>query len=110
MYIDDFIHQLLAVVQTSENKSGIYNVCHSESITLKNLLIQIADLMGLSQKTLQFGAIPYRTGQNMLIAGDNSKFRNCFVCYDNDQLGLTNGLLKTIEYHKKEQIWKSLHI
>jgi len=104
LYIDDFVHQLLDVVPSTENKSGIYNLCQSESITLKDLLIQIAHLMGLSQKMLQFGAISYRTVQNMLIAGDNSKFRKCFANNDNAQLGLTKGLLKTIEYYKKKEI------
>jgi nucleoside-diphosphate-sugar epimerase len=104
LYIDDFVSQFLSVIQLPENKSGIYNLCNSESITLKDLLIQIANLMGLSQKMLQFGAIPYRAGQNMLIAGDNSKFRSCFANNDNAQLDLANGLLKIIEFHKKKQI------
>lgn len=101
LYIEDFVSQFLSIFKSSENKSGIYNLCHSESITLKDLLIQIANLMGVSQKLLQFGAIPYRTGQNMVITGDNSKFRNSFVINDNSQIGLTNGLIKTIDYHKK---------
>lgn len=101
LYIEDFLSQFLSVIQSPENKSGIYNLCHSELIALKDLLLKIVNLMGVSQKLLQFGAIPYRSGQNMLIVGDNSKFRNCFANNDNPQFGLTDGLLKTIEYHKK---------
>jgi nucleoside-diphosphate-sugar epimerase len=101
LYIEDFLSQFLSVVRSTENKSGIYNLCHSESIALKELLIQIANLLGVSQKLLQFGAIPYRHGQNMLIAGDNSKFRKCFAVKDEPYIGLINGLIKTIEYHKK---------
>ncbi len=58
--------------------------------------------MGVSSELLQFGAIPYRTGQNMLIAGDNSKFRKCFVINDNYQIGLTNGLIKTIDINEQK--------
>lgn len=101
LYIEDFLSQFLSVVRSTENKSGIYNLCHSESIALKELLIQIANRLGVSQKLLQFGAIPYRPGQNMLIAGDNSKFRKCFAVKDEPYIGLINGLIKTIEYHKK---------
>jgi len=103
LYISDFLKQFLAVVQCSENKSGIYNLCSSESIPIKNLLLQIANLMGLSSELLQFGAIPYRPGQNMYIAGDNSKFRKYFSINHETQIGLINGLKKTIEYYKKSK-------
>jgi len=104
LYVGDFINQILAVVSSTENKSGIYNLCHSESIALKDLLLQIADLIGVSQKLLQFGAVPYRSGQNMIIAGDNSKFRKYFPIDEARHIGLTNGLIKTINYHKNREI------
>lgn len=104
LYIEDFVSQLLSIVICKENKSGIYNLCNSESIALKELLIQIANLIGVSQILLQFGALPLRTGQNMLIAGDNSKFRKCFFVKDHSQIGLTNGLKKTIEYHRRREL------
>lgn len=103
LYITDFLTQFLSVVQCTENQSGIYNLCNSESITLKNLLLQIANLIGVSPQLLQFGAMPYRFAQNMLIAGDNSKFRKCFSVEDETQIGLINGLKKTIEYYKKSK-------
>lgn len=101
LYIEDFLNQIETIVQCNENKSGIYNLCNSKSIVLKELLDQIANLMGVSQKLLHYGAIPYRSGQNILISGDNSKFRNYFSVKDETQVGLTNGLIKTIEYHSK---------
>lgn len=104
LYIKDFLSQFLSVVQCTENKSGVYNLCHSESIALKELLIQIANIIGVSQKLLQFGAVPLRPGQNMLITGDNSKFRKCFFIRDPFQIGLTNGLKKTIEYHRGREL------
>ena len=104
LYIMDFADQLLAVIHSRENKSGIYNICDSESISLKALLIKITDFLGVSQNLLKFGALPYRYRQNMLIAGDNSKFRYNFS-FDKDSLiGLTNGLQKTIEFHKNRSI------
>ena len=102
LHIDDFINQFLSFVESHENKSGIYNICNSESVTLKDLLISITNLLGLSQEKLRFGAIPYRTGQNMMMVGDNSKFKNCFANDGNSQFALTRGLQKTIEYYKKQ--------
>ncbi len=102
LYIGDLIDQILAIVQCNENKSGIFNLCNSGSIVLKELLAQIANLMGVSQKLLQFGETPYSTGQNMHIEGNNSKFRKHFTKKEEHQFGLTQGLLKTIEYYMEE--------
>lgn len=102
LYINDFAQQLLKLIEFSGNKSGIYNLCSSRSIKLKDILLQITDSLGLSPDLLQFGTIPYRKGQNMYIAGDNSKFQKIF----NPVIGsenTTEGLLKTIEFYKKKQ-------
>ena len=104
LYIEDFVNQFLAVVKYTKNISGIYNLCSSESIVLKDLLIQIANRMGASSQLLQFGAITYRPEQNMLISADNSKFKKCFSMEDEIQIGLTTGLKKTIEYYKNKQL------
>jgi nucleoside-diphosphate-sugar epimerase len=99
LYIRDFVFQLLSIVSCKENKSGIYNLCNSESIALKGLLIQIAELMNVSRDLLKFGEIPQRPEQNMLIAGDNKKFINSFTL-SHDPIGITKGLQRTIDYHK----------
>jgi len=100
LYINDFAQQLHKLIEFTENKSGIFNLCASRSIKLKDLLLKITDTMGLSPDLLQFGAIPYREGQNMYIAGDNSKFQKIFNP-DNNYEDMTEGLLKTIEFYKK---------
>lgn len=102
LYIKDFLAQFLAVVECNENNSGIYNLCNKESFSLKKILVQIANLMDVSSNLLQFGKIPLRSGQNMLIAGDNSKFINIFPV--NEEIGLTQGLINTIEYHKNRAL------
>lgn len=101
LYIEDFLSQFLSVVTCKENKSGIYNLCDSESIALKDILLRIAVLMNVSQDLLKFGKIPLRPGQNMFIAGDNKKFINSFTHKKYNPIGLINGLQKTIDYHKK---------
>lgn len=101
MYIGDFVRQFNVLVNPTENKSGIYNLCHTESILLKDLLINIAQLMNVSENLLQFGVIPYRQGQNMMIAGDPSKYRKAFSVEDISPEQFEKGLLKTIQYHEK---------
>ncbi|MFA6335714.1 MAG: NAD(P)-dependent oxidoreductase [Bacteroidales bacterium] len=100
LYIKDFTAQLLSVVECEENKSGIYNICDSEDVVLKDLVSKIADLSEISQKLLQYGTLPYRNGQNMFISGNNTKFRTCFKLNGKPSFGLAKGLMKTIEYYK----------
>lgn len=99
LYIKDFCNQLLCVINSKTNNSGIFNICNSKSNAIKELLRELASLMKVSNNLLQFGHIPYRQRQNMLIAGDNTKFKNAFKYYK-DTYGISKGLLNTIEYHK----------
>lgn len=104
LYIEDFVRQFIAVVRCTENKSGIFNLCYTSSIALKDLLLKIAELMNIPYNLLQFDSIPQREDQNMLIAGDNSKFVKCFCDNDNALIGFTTGLIQTIEYYRKRKV------
>ncbi|MDP4276309.1 MAG: NAD(P)-dependent oxidoreductase [Bacteroidota bacterium] len=103
LYINDFTKLLMAVVENSKAEPGIYNLCHSTSFSLKELLTQLAKLMGVSEQLLQFGALPYRPGQNMLITGDNTKFKEHFNMNETFSEDLSYGLIRTINYYKKRQ-------
>ncbi len=102
LYIGDFVDQLHTVVESLENKSGVYNLCASQPIRLKDLLMQVVSILGLSQELLLFGALPYRKGQNMYIAGDNSKFQKMFRSNIIEE-NMTEGLLNTIKHYKENQ-------
>ena len=100
LYIEDFVSYLMSIVNCRENKSGIYNICDSESVVLKELLILIAELMNVSSDLLLFDDIQQRAGQNMFIAGDNTKFMTSFNMKGQNKIGLKEGLLRTINYYK----------
>ncbi|NQU35133.1 MAG: NAD(P)-dependent oxidoreductase [Bacteroidetes bacterium] len=102
LYIGDFVNQLHTIISSNENNSGIYNLCNSESIKLKDLLKETAHRLNVSSDLLQFGAIPYRKGQNMLIAGDSSKFSKIFQTSSEELQGISYGIEKTIKYHKEK--------
>jgi len=103
LYIGDFLSDFMAVVNCLQNRSGIYNLCNKDSIELKELLLQIADIMNISPELLEFGKIRYRDNQNMLIAGDNSKFRAIFLGGLTQSRDLRTGLLNTIDYFKNKE-------
>jgi nucleoside-diphosphate-sugar epimerase len=101
LYIEDFVRYIISIVICEENKSGIYNICNSESIVLRDLLKIIAELMNVSSDLLRFGEIHQRPSQNMIIAGVNKKFITSFNLEEDTPIGLTEGLRRTINYYKK---------
>ncbi|NQU32570.1 MAG: NAD(P)-dependent oxidoreductase [Bacteroidetes bacterium] len=100
LYIKEFSEQIINIVKCGENNSGIYNICDSKSVVLKDLLVQIAKILHVSTRLLQFGTIPQRKGQNMIITGDNSKYLNTYMIKDSSFACLTEGLIKTIESYQ----------
>jgi nucleoside-diphosphate-sugar epimerase len=78
LYMDDFLERLNQVIEYKLNVSGIYNLCSGRAVQIKQLLLSIAAALGVSTNLLQFGAIPYRTNQNMNIVGCPDKFEMTF--------------------------------
>lgn len=104
LYTDDFIQQFRTLLNCTENKSGIYNLCNTQSIKLKDLLLKITELIDVPESLLHFGAISYRPNQNMMITGSPSKFINSFLSRNEDSFSdLSEGLRKTIEYYKQNR-------
>jgi nucleoside-diphosphate-sugar epimerase len=100
LYIEEFVNQLITVINCKEDKSGIYNLCNSRSIVLKDLLLKISGIIDVPGRLLHFGELPYRPGQKMRIEGDNTKFRNCFNEGAELSSDLAPGLMKTIEFYR----------
>lgn len=103
LYIGDFLRQLDQIIHDKNKQSGIYNICNSESIQLKDLLRKTCNAAGVDEQLLNFGALPYRPNQNMMMMGDNSKFLKTFEINDTGQLGIEAGLKRTINHHKQKQ-------
>jgi nucleoside-diphosphate-sugar epimerase len=101
LYIDDFVNRVLTILKTNENKSGIYNVSNYVSMPFRDLLIRIADLMGVTHSLLEFGVIPDRPRDKILDDFTESEFWEGFEYPDNSK-ELNTYLLKTIEYHNKK--------
>lgn len=103
LYIRELTNNLFPIIDCKKNNSGIYNLCNSDPVCLKNLLMEIADLIGVSHQLLQFGKLPYRLRQNMIISGSNLKYKKAFEANENIR-NITEGLKNTIEYHKKGKL------
>jgi len=94
MYVNDFCDRLLKVIRSSENNSGIYNVCTGRPTKIKELLIAVANKVDKPLSLLKFGALPYRPNQTMFMIGDSAKFDAAFgQC---DTLTIKNMIEKSI--------------
>lgn len=76
LYVDDMValyQKLLGDFGRSEFE--IYNVCSGESPTLKEVLLEFAQILEADPTLCKFGAIPLRPGEPLVIQGSNSKAR-----------------------------------
>lgn len=71
MYVGDFSKIILQIIQKSIT-SGIYNVSASSSVSLIELVSIIESYFGTEAK-INWGALPYRKNQSMLIQGNMEK-------------------------------------
>lgn len=101
LYIEDFLNRFYRIVIEKQDLSGVYNICNDKTVKLKELLISLSEILGVSSKLLEFGSLPYREGQNMFISGSCRKFKEKFK-YDIPDNNLEVGLKKTIalKYNK----------
>ncbi|MDD2245413.1 MAG: NAD(P)-dependent oxidoreductase [Dysgonamonadaceae bacterium] len=101
LYIEDFLNRFYRIVIEKQDLSGVYNICNDKTVKLKELLISISEILGVSSKLLEFGSLPYREGQNMFISGSCRKFKEKFK-YEIPDNDLLVGLEKTIalKYNK----------
>lgn len=69
MYIGDLANIISNLIKSSAN-SGIYNLSSKHSVSLKEVVDKIIKIIKPFESQVNFGAIPYREGQPMLIQGD----------------------------------------
>ena len=80
----------------AKGKSGIYNICSDNPMSLKELVTKIRDKVKPSFR-LNFGAMPYRYGQCMYMEGDTTALRKNI--YNLNTSDFEEKLDLTIEYY-----------
>lgn len=78
MHSDDFVNNLLNVVETSKNCSGVFNLCSGNEIEIKSLLLKLSQHFPKVRHLMRFGAISHRPNQTMYLVGNNNKFQKAF--------------------------------
>jgi nucleoside-diphosphate-sugar epimerase len=105
LYIKDLVNAIMRVVATNENRSGIYNISGTNPLPLKMLLTLIKDKINPDFE-LEFGSLPYRKNQSMVIAGDMSLFNQVFGSFQTTNL--EESLNSIIEYYTSKELNESI--
>jgi nucleoside-diphosphate-sugar epimerase len=72
MYIGDLAEIIYNLIKSSAS-SGIYNLSSKNSVSLKEIVEKIINIIKPLNPQVNFGALPYRENQPMLIQGEVSK-------------------------------------
>lgn len=96
LYADDFGRAVVSMFGV-QGVSGIYNISASTPVALRDLFNLIKEKTGSSIK-FNYGAVPYREGQSMMICGNASKFKNAFGEFET--IALEQGLEMLINNYK----------
>lgn len=73
LYVEDVVEALVAA--TAAPKGQIYNLCSATATSVAEVARTAARVLGQSESLLQFGDLPYRSGELMWLLGDNTRLR-----------------------------------
>mgnify|MGYP003386634370 CR=1 FL=1 len=73
LYVEDVVDGLVAA--TAAPKGQVYNLCSATAISVAEVARTAAHVLGQPESLLQFGSLPYRSGELMWLLGDNTRLR-----------------------------------
>jgi len=95
-YIEDVVEGLILSAVKPKAVGHVINVASGQPITIRAVIEKVVELISNGQP--DFGAYPYRTGENMALYGDIS-LANRLLGWS-PETNLEEGLKKTIEYYR----------
>ena len=77
LYIEDLMHGYAGLIEDLRRDTlfDMFNLCSGQAIRLKELLLELVELMGADPALLQFGALAMRPGEPEVSFGANDKAR-----------------------------------
>jgi len=96
LYIDDTVEAIFRLLNTNDIDGQIFNIASGNPIRIRDIVKKIKILV--NNGTPNYGAIPYRKEENMLLYADISKLKK--VINWSPKISLEDGLIKTISWYK----------
>lgn len=95
-YIDDIADGMIAAAVSENSKGHIFNIASGKPVKIKEMIETVVKLTGGGEP--QWGAHPYRKGENMELYADVSLAKE--ILDWEPQISLEEGLSRTIAYYK----------
>lgn len=99
MYVKDMARIIRKMALDTRGLSGIFNISAAGASPLKEFVERIKCISGNDTTELQFGALPLRTGQSVLLEGSMEKFKQYFGVPEFTPVH--QALMATINYYKE---------
>ena len=92
-YVEDSVKAIFLALQSDTSNGQIFNVASGTPITIRSLIEQIRHIIGKGEP--QFGSIPYRAGENMVLYACTKKIHE--VLGWTPEVTLDEGIKRTID-------------
>lgn len=96
-YIDDTVRALFLTLKTDDADGEVINIGSGSGVSICNVIKAVGDIVGGGVP--QFGAVPYRNGENMALYADITKAKKLLGWAP--EVDLETGLRLTIESYKR---------
>ena len=100
MYVKD-LSIIIGRIINSSIQSDIYNISSKSAFKLKTIVEKIINITGSTNSKINFGSLPYRENQPMLVQGDTSKLSN--ELGEIIETNFDENLLKVVHYINNQQ-------
>ena len=96
-YVDDIVDGLVLAGNMESSFDGPINLAAAEEVSIRDLVLKIAELTGSSSK-IEIGAIPYRPTEIWRMYADNTRAQE--ILGWSPKVSLEDGLAKTIDWFR----------
>ncbi len=96
-FINDIVSAVFVVLFNEQSNGRVFNIASGEPIPIKEIVERVIKKIGKGKPN--FGAVPYRDGENMKLYADIGLAKK--VLSWKPEVSLEEGLNKTIEYYLK---------
>jgi UDP-glucose 4-epimerase len=74
LHIDDVVDALISAASCIAPRFSVFNVCSGRPTSVRDVALHLARLLDRPAALLNFGALPYRSDEQMWLAGSNRRF------------------------------------
>jgi nucleoside-diphosphate-sugar epimerase len=97
-YVEDVVRAIFLALESNVANGEIFNVGSGEPVRIRTLVEKVCSIVGSGRPN--FGLIPYRPDENMVLVADTRKIRDSLGWAP--EVGMDDGLQLTIESIKDE--------